>query len=292
LSKKKFKYDLAIKSFSDMDTNLCDVSYRLTHHMNNCKLFKDNKYCKVCKFYFSDDYQSLTNTYSDLVTLDADYKDLCKLFGKPYRITKKYLKYLQKNRLHSLNQSLKSTNIVGHCNYNAQSDVDTFSDVFWIGYLDDQKFRGKTVKDYFIIRDIGTGKNARDLWEKDISADYYWINGESDESAGYCLPNVSMYDAKGKVVSFTYGDDDYPRFHTYIHKIKHFNYVDTPSYAELLEKDNFEIRHDKPLGVPAKDNRKWYLSSESINSSADISKVKRSAYDIKETIQNYLEVDK
>ena len=286
MSKKKFKYDLAIKNFSDMDTNLCDVSHRLTHHMNNCKLFKDNKYCKVCKFYFSDDYLSLNNTFSDLVTLDADYKDLCKLFGKPYRITKKYLKYLQKNGYLGLNESLKCTKIVDNFRY------DTLSDVFWIGYLHDQKFRGKTIKDYFIIRDIGTGKNARDLWEKDISADYYWINGECDESAGHYLPEVSMYDAKGKVVSLEHGDYDYPRFHKYIHKIKHFNYVDTPSYAELLEKDNFEIRHDKPLGVPAKDNRKWYLSSEDIYPSSDIGKVRRSAYDIKETIQNYLEVDK
>ena len=90
--------------------------------------------------------------HNQSATIHADYKRLVELLGKPVKIPKSIFKDKDKyNRIFYNRDSCI-----------ALASYPELSDVMWLGYLDDRKYKGRSAKDYFLIRDFGVGKNAYD----------------------------------------------------------------------------------------------------------------------------------
>lgn len=92
--------------------------------------------------------------HNQSATIHADYKRLVELLGKPVKIPKSIFKDQDKYNRIFYN---RDTCI-------ALASYPELSDVMWLGYLDDRKYKGRTAKDYFLIRDFGVGKNAYDYY--------------------------------------------------------------------------------------------------------------------------------
>ena len=90
--------------------------------------------------------------HNQSATIHADYKRLVELLGKPVKIPKSIFKDQDKYNKIFYN---RDTCI-------ALASYPELSDVMWLGYLDDRKYKGRSAKDYFLIRDFGVGKNAYD----------------------------------------------------------------------------------------------------------------------------------
>ena len=90
--------------------------------------------------------------HNQSATIHADYKRLVELLGKPVKIPKSIFKDQDKYNKIFYN---RDTCI-------ALATYPELSDVMWLGYLDDRKYKGRSAKDYFLIRDFGVGKNAYD----------------------------------------------------------------------------------------------------------------------------------
>ena len=90
--------------------------------------------------------------HNQSATIHADYKRLVELLGKPVKIPKSIFKDQDKYNKIFYN---RDTCI-------ALASYPELSDVMWLGYLDDRKYKGRSAKDYFLIRDLGGGKNAYD----------------------------------------------------------------------------------------------------------------------------------
>ena len=92
--------------------------------------------------------------HNQSATIHADYKRLVELLGKPVKIPKSIFK--DQNKCNKIFYN-RDTCI-------ALATYPELSDVMWLGYLDDRKYKGRSAKDYFLIRDFGVGKNAYDYY--------------------------------------------------------------------------------------------------------------------------------
>ena len=90
--------------------------------------------------------------HNQSATIHADYNRLVEFLGKPVKIPKSIFKDQDKYNKIFYN---RDTCI-------ALASYPELSDVMWLGYLDDRKYKGRSAKDYFLIRDFGVGKNAYD----------------------------------------------------------------------------------------------------------------------------------
>ena len=105
--------------------------------------------CVRCDLNWS---KGFPHNHNQSATIQADYKRLVELLGKPVKIPKSIFKDQDKYNKIFYN---RDTCI-------ALASYPELSDVMWLGYLDDRKYKGRSAKDYFLIRDFGVGKNAYD----------------------------------------------------------------------------------------------------------------------------------
>ena len=118
--------------------------------------------------------------HNQSATIHADYKRLVELLGKPVKIPKSIFKDQNKyNRIFYNRDSCI-----------ALASYPELSDVMWLGYLDDRKYKGRTAKDYFLIRDLGVGKNAYDYYHGYGDQEQAELNQNKLDSlfSGYIAP--------------------------------------------------------------------------------------------------------
>ena len=118
--------------------------------------------------------------HNQSTTIHADYKRLVELLGKPVKIPKSIFK--DQNKYNKIFYN-RDTCI-------ALASYPELSDVMWLGYLDDKKYKGRTAKDYFLIRDLGVGKNAYDYYHGYGDQEQAELNQNKLDSlfSGYIAP--------------------------------------------------------------------------------------------------------
>ena len=118
--------------------------------------------------------------HNQSATIHADYKRLVELLGKPVKIPKSIFKDQRKYNKIFYN---RDTCI-------ALASYPELSDVMWLGYLDDRKYKGRSAKDYFLIRDFGVGKNAYDYYHGYGDQEQAVLNQNKLDSlfSGYVTP--------------------------------------------------------------------------------------------------------
>ena len=120
--------------------------------------------------------------HNQSATIHADYKRLVELLGKPVKIPKSIFKDQKKYAKIFYNRD----------SCIALASNPELSDVMWLGYLDDRKYKGRTAKDYFLIRDFGVGKNAYDYYHGYGDQEQAKLNQKVLDSVfnGYIAPDI------------------------------------------------------------------------------------------------------
>ena len=85
----------------------------------------------------------------------AEYDELLKILGKPLKISRSKTKADSNSASTRFNELFNN----GASPLNALR-YPALSDVVWIGHFNDRKHKGRLVKDFFMVRDFGQGKNA------------------------------------------------------------------------------------------------------------------------------------
>ena len=118
--------------------------------------------------------------HNQSATIHADYKRLVELLGKPVKIPKSIFKDQKKYAKIFYNRD----------SCIALASYPELSDVMWLGYLDDKKYKGRSAKDYFLIRDFGVGKNAYDYYHGYGDQEQAVLNQNKLDSlfSGYVTP--------------------------------------------------------------------------------------------------------
>jgi hypothetical protein len=133
--------------------------------------------CVRCDLNWSNGFPHYHNQSA---TIHADYKKLVELLGKPVKIPKSIFKDQRKYNKIFYN---RDTCV-------ALATYPELSDVMWLGYLDDRKYKGRTAKDHFLIRDLGVGKNAYDYYHGYGDQEQAELNQNQLDSlfSGYIAP--------------------------------------------------------------------------------------------------------